>query len=72
MEESQNHHQVQQEDAVKEVWIDNFIAVHACLVAWLLNEGVAGGDLVLIESFLLLISYVYVAVLMLISNNYLH
>lgn len=44
MEESQNHHQLQQEGAVKEVWIDNFIVVHACLVAWLLNEDVAGGD----------------------------
>ena len=46
--------------------------MRACLVAWLLNEGVAGGNLVLIETFLLLISYVNVAVLMLISNNYLH
>ena len=32
--------------------------MHACLVAWLLDEDVAGGDLVLIETFLLLISHV--------------
>ena len=46
--------------------------MHACLVAWLLNEGAAGGNLVLIETFLLLISYVNDAVLMLIIINYLH
>ena len=50
--------------------IDHFTVV--CLVAWPLNENEAGVDLVLIETFLLLISYVNVAVLMLISNNYLH
>ena len=48
MEESQDHHQVQEEGALKEIWIDRFTV--ACLVAWLLNESVAGGDLVLIEN----------------------